>query len=200
MLSGLEKMLALMDPGVYEDRKQTLGDVGPWPGRTNAQEFDWREAAPSGTDLVGGMGSGMGLFLSGFLGSDPKMKWKNYFNTETTDMPMYDNMLTNAGYHASKKGRNVSIEIMGPMDYIRNLLKLEGRGTKSIEQELRAVDTTTVGKYTQRAQAGEKMPMPVLDRMYGEQEGRHRAMVAEKLGLRDMPVMVIEDLKKKFGL
>jgi hypothetical protein len=32
-MSDLAQLIAMMDPGVYEDRKQTMGDVGPWPGR-----------------------------------------------------------------------------------------------------------------------------------------------------------------------
>lgn len=62
----------MIDPGLYEERKQTLGDVGPWPGRLGAQEFDWRETAPSGTDLVGGSGTGIGL--AGLLGSQKPFK------------------------------------------------------------------------------------------------------------------------------
>jgi hypothetical protein len=87
--SPMEQMLAMMDPGKYEDMKQTLGDVGPWPGRPNAQEFDWRESAPSGTDLVGGAATGAGLaglFNIGFAGITPRQARKSIIGDMTREL------------------------------------------------------------------------------------------------------------------
>jgi hypothetical protein len=89
----MEQILAMMDPGKYEDMKQTLGDVGPWPGRPNAREFDWRESAPSGTDLVGGAATGSALagLFSGT--TTPKMiasgRAGGVFKNRTTKVSQY---------------------------------------------------------------------------------------------------------------
>jgi hypothetical protein len=62
----------------------------------------------------------------------------------------------------------------------------------SLPDELRGIYSPAVEQYAVRARQGEKMPIPVIDRVNHEQEGRHRAMVAKKLGLKKIPVLFIE--------
>ena len=52
-----------------------------------------------------------------------------------------------------------------------------------------------VDLYYDKTKKGSKMPLPVLDFEGNNQEGRHRAMVAEKLGLKKMPVLIVEKCK-----
>jgi hypothetical protein len=74
----------LMDPG-WENGLGT-GAIGPaqvYPGRPNAQEFDWMEAGPQGTGLVAGAGmplvnmvgglSKIGLHQLGFMPNSKKI-------------------------------------------------------------------------------------------------------------------------------
>lgn len=48
-----------------------------------------------------------------------------------------------------------------------------------------------VDEYVERFKAGEKAPMPVLNVADRGQEGRHRAFAAMKLGITEMPVLII---------
>jgi hypothetical protein len=123
-------MLALLDPGRYEGMKATMGDVGPWPGRTNAQEFDWREVGPSGVDLVSGVGAGAGLAnllggtlkrIGGSRGVKRQETYKeNYKNIENdpSDRAEFLNGLTNA--HGYLKGE-------GDKTPLKDIYKTYGR-------------------------------------------------------------------------
>ena len=103
-----------------------------------------------------------------------------------TDLPFYDGILKNPDYHKRAKGLKANIIEMSPKEYLR---KCESMGATRAD-----VDEKLVGSYIQLVQNGEMMPMPVLDYSRMEQEGRHRALVAERLELKQMPVLVVEKM------
>jgi hypothetical protein len=187
---------SLLDPGSNQELKTTFGDTGPWPRDFNALEYLYRDTAPTGVDWVSPELAGL---FGAFIGRDPAARWKKYFDPLTTDLPMYDEVINNPKYHLDKKNRSSKIEMMAPSEYLENLTKLTGRNT-TVAQEIRATDPRTVYRYTKAMKRGSQFPIPVLDRLYGEQEGRHRMLAARELGLSDVPVLVIDDYKKMLGL
>lgn len=92
--------------------------------------------------------------MTGFIGKDPKMLWKNFFNLADTDVPMYNNMLKNADYFANNKNISSSIEVMSPWDYMRKIAE-QRVPPSTVERELSAVDQNLVKKYAERARGGE---------------------------------------------
>lgn len=55
----------------------------------------------------------------------------------------------------------------------------------------RMPDKENVEKYIDMFKSGHKAPMPVLNMATSQQEGRHRAFAAMKLGITEMPVLII---------
>lgn len=107
------------------------------------------------------------------------------FRTDTTDLPFYDDMMKNPEYFARKKGLEYEIVWMSPAKYI----KLAAAGFETtIEQLYKTRDT----RHVEKMQNGVKFPMPILSyRDVFGQEGLHRAMAAEKIGISKIPVMIV---------
>lgn len=68
---SLQQLIAMMDPGVYENRKQVFGDVGPWPGRMDdtylTEKVEMDKLLP-GLQYAIASGGGMAGVLSGEMG------------------------------------------------------------------------------------------------------------------------------------
>ena len=110
------------------------------------------------------------------------------FNEKTTGMSFYDNMLRNPDYFRENKGYTFVIEYMKPSEYIRECALLFKASIK------RVIDSTgpeLVQEYADLMDRGTQFPMLVLDWSVRTQEGRHRALAAEQIGLREVPVMVV---------
>jgi hypothetical protein len=114
--------------------------------------------------------------------------WKVF--EKKTHMPMYDNMLANPKYFREQKGMVFKIETMTPDEYMAECAKGQH---STIMQEERTIDRNKVDKYAKLMQSGEKFPMPVIEHgKYGMiQEGRHRALAAKQIGVKNIPVMVV---------
>lgn len=119
-------------------------------------------------------------------------EWEKYFDIRTTGQSYYDSMLNEEApdpdYFKREKGRDGRIVMMSPDQYLRDSAQLHG---VSLGRDLAMIDPDLVKQYAERARAGEKMPIPILDWVSGDQEGRHRAKVARELGLAEMPVFVV---------
>lgn len=116
---------------------------------------------------------------------------KSEFFGNTTNMPHYDGLLEFPKYHKENKGECGRIEMMEPDLYILSCALFRSHQS-SIDEELRGVDKNLVERYYHRSLKGEKMPIPVIDKYRCSQEGRHRAMTAKRLGLKKIPVLVVE--------
>lgn len=120
----------------------------------------------------------------------------SFFGTKT-GMPTYDDFMNQTG-RAADKGKEVEIIRMTPEEYITfatdtlNHRQLqEGLSELSVD----AVKGTRTGERldeVMNAMIHEgNFDIPVLDYTDMSQEGLHRAIAAQKLGIQDMPVLVV---------
>lgn len=121
-----------------------------------------------------------------------KIVLKNKHFSNTTDLSFYDGIIKYPEYHKQAKGMCGRIVHMSPDKYFEGSAKIQK--TSALRQREMVYDQL-VKKYIKRSNAGGKMPLTVLDFEGNNQEGRHRAMVAEKLGLKKMPVLIVEKCK-----
>ena len=117
------------------------------------------------------------------------------FDTTTTDLPTFDDMMEKPEYFREKKHMEGAITWMSPMEYIE---KCE-RGFRSIGgagDVRRQRDPKIYNEYAEHMKRGEKFPMPVLDYRdnHFSQEGLHRALAAEVAGVEKMPVLVVHSV------
>lgn len=123
-------------------------------------------------------------------------------NTSKAGMSYYDDFLNKKDHDYKRlvKGLQGEIVYMAPMEYIRRL------GTDifkcSTDRVLRGVDQNNVDEIAAKMTAGTKYNIPVLDLANRTQEGRHRALAAEKLGVKKIPVLVVTkwDAHKELGM
>ena len=132
------------------------------------------------------------------------------FTTSTTNMPTYDDMMKMPEYHRDKKGWVFTIMHMSPDEYINEVYRYwKHFGALQPHDDMQTLDRRQspklVDRYAAKMKQGEKFPMPVLDHRshmgWGSdkkeksfsQEGLHRAYAAKKLGVTQMPVMVVDD-------
>lgn len=120
------------------------------------------------------------------------------FDTTNTDMPTFNDMLKNPDYYRERKGVEWNIAWMSPDDYIDACRRGHhiSQGTP-LDLDLRKDRSATLAqKYAELMKQGTKFPMVILDyRTSFSQEGLHRAMAAELLGVKRMPVMMIKSTK-----
>lgn len=118
------------------------------------------------------------------------------FDTTTTDMSFYDQLMKKPEYFAKEKGRKGKIVYMTPDEYLAKVEKgFDTTGPFYASPEL-------VGKYAEAMKKGDKFPTLMLE--YGKtgektsfrQEGIHRATAAKQVGIKKVPVLVVEDIAK----
>lgn len=131
------------------------------------------------------------------------MSGNDVFDMSTTGMSMYDNFLNekDAKYMKYNKKKLGEVVYMSPDEYIKRCAydifeKSDLSGT------LNAVNNELVDTYANMMKDGTKFPIPVLNYAEHEQEGRHRAMAAKKLGINKIPVLMITnyDINADLGL
>lgn len=110
------------------------------------------------------------------------------FDVTTTDMPLFDSMLQKPNYFRDKKGMAFEISMMSPDDYL-SAIDAIGVSSKIFRQD-------TVDRYSKLMLEGVKFPMPVIEAQLHNQEGRHRALAAKKIGVSEIPVMIVTHLNK----
>ena len=117
------------------------------------------------------------------------------FNTRTTGMSMYDDLLENPDkkdYFKYYKGMIYHIDKMSPEEFINQ--SLNGKKVDVYSK----IDRSNVDKYADKISKGAKFDMPVLD--YDEDgfvshEGRHRVIAMERLGMKEIDVMIVTRIK-----
>lgn len=132
------------------------------------------------------------------------------FTTTTTHMPSYDDMMKDPEYFKTKKHKVFSIVHMSPDEYINQAFDAfkqfgELKPWHDKRDLERSRSATLINKYAEKMSQGEKFPMLVLDftsqyRGFSggkeksfSQEGLHRAYAARSLGIKSIPVMVVDD-------
>jgi len=136
-------------------------------------------------------GVGGGTKIAGGLG-----KGKFPFNLKTTDVPLWDKALKRPARTLEARGVRRNIEFMSKEEYFDKLYKGRRPGYNK-EMEMRRVSEELVNKYAQEMREGAKFPMPALEYRGGfNQEGRHRVLAAEKLGIDRIPVLMMRELQK----
>ena len=122
------------------------------------------------------------------------------FDITTTGMGPYDKLLKDKSL-AKKMHVEVKVVKMSPREYLFE---------SGLRVALPPIDQQKVAEFKKEMESGTKFPLPVLH--YGEklmsQDGRHRAVVAQELGINSIPVLIVnslagvfeEDLPKGIGI
>ena len=119
----------------------------------------------------------------------------HYFKKDSTGMPFYDEMIDNPDYYREKKGYDSKIVMMSPTEYMKSNAKIH-KSTYSAQVD--NLDQDRIVEIADKIKSsGSKMPILVLDFARNEQEGRHRSQIAKRLGLTEIPVLVVNKLEKK---
>ena len=120
--------------------------------------------------------------------------WK-YFKKDSTGMPFYDEMIDNPDYYRERKGYDSKIVMMSPAEYMKGSAKIH---KSTYTAQVDNLDPDRIAEIADKIKSGgSKMPMMVLDYARNEQEGRHRSQIARKLGLPEVPVLVVNKVEKK---
>lgn len=122
------------------------------------------------------------------------------FSTTTTGTSYYDNFLNpkDLAYMQDAKRKTGYIAEMSPDEYIDRVARQVFKKPRYVAE--RGLDSENINNYAKMMQEGTKFDMPYLEISYGNQEGRHRAMAAKKLGIEKIPVLVVTDLDPKFSI
>jgi len=119
-----------------------------------------------------------------------------YFNNKSTGMGLYDSVLNQGGgegYQYWNKGYEGEVVYMSPDEYLDKTKKGFGNNRDFDENHIlysRKSQMAIIDAIKQ----GNKIDMPMLDyskKGYFGQEGRHRAIVARALGIKEMPVFIL---------
>ena len=137
---------------------------------------------------IGLAGVGAGTKIARGLG-----KGKFPFSLKTTDIPFWDAILKKPRYHKEAKGIEREIRFMSPREYF-GLVEKKTSFSRDLEGGFeKFADPEIVTKYVKQMERGAKFPMPALQYKGGfAQEGRHRMLAAEKLGIDRVPVLVMK--------
>ena len=114
----------------------------------------------------------------------------NYFDTTTTGMDKYDDILNHPDYYKLVKNITFKIRWMHPSEYIsrcaRDIFNV------SYDRLFNNRNDYKIDKYSKEMKSGEKFDMPILNYSEHTQEGLHRAISAMRLNDEDyIPVMVL---------
>ena len=119
------------------------------------------------------------------------------FKTDEYNTPNQMEIMANPDYWREKKGVVGGVEWMSPTEYIRACeIGFRRSGSKGLVRDGRNPDL--INQYAADMKRGDKFPMLELDYRdnYFGQEGLHRAMAAEKIGVKKVPVFIMKDAPK----
>ena len=123
-------------------------------------------------------------------------------STTKTGMSYYDDFLNKKDHDYKKlaKGLQGEIVMMSPDDYITRLGKDIFHCSR--ERVLSGVNWENVKEYAAKMASGTKFDLPMLDLDRETQEGRHRALAAAELGVKQIPILVVTkyDPYKELGM
>jgi len=120
------------------------------------------------------------------------------FKTDEYNTPNQMEIMANPDYWREKKGVVGGVEWMSPTEYIRACeIGFRRSGSKGLVRDGR--NPNLIDQYANDMKRGDKFPMLELDyrKDYFGQEGLHRAMAAEKIGVKKVPVFIMKDAPKQ---
>tara|TARA_Y100000385_G_scaffold7527_1_gene8035 strand:+ start:1429 stop:2019 length:591 start_codon:yes stop_codon:yes gene_type:complete len=100
-------------------------------------------------------------------------------------------------YYMLEKLKKEKLKYISPKQYIYAIAR--GFGNLSYEDATAHVNWDNVDKYAEAMESGSKFPIGYYREGESDQEGRHRALAAMKLGCEVMPVIVIKDLDRELA-
>lgn len=105
---------------------------------------------------------------------------------------MYDELLIPEWEYYYKWFKNTygTIELIDPADYIELCADVH---KTTVSTELNSCDKQRVAEYAELMAKGEVFPLCWIDMKYHSQEGRHRSLAASALGVKKIPIVIIED-------
>lgn len=120
-------------------------------------------------------------------------EWENYFSNESFNAK---EILKYPGYHEAFKNQTARIVFMTPDEYFEQSGKSRSK-PQTADEEKRDIVESKMQPLRDAVKNGKILPMPYIDFVGNSQEGRHRAMLAKELGLKEIPVALIEPAKRK---
>lgn len=127
------------------------------------------------------------------------MKWalkevrfmKEIFDVNTTDIPFYDDLLRNGkGVEIGNIEVVAEIEYMSPDDYFKQCALL---CKSTLENQYRMISERNMQELMNVIEK-KKLPIGFLNYALEWQEGRHRALLAKRLGMTSIPVLVVKPI------
>lgn len=119
-------------------------------------------------------------------------KNSKYFDTSTTGMNNYDDMIIREDYYRIVKNLVFVIKWMKPSNYIRRCA--DDIFNVTYERLLDHRSDSKISKYSEMMKSGIKFDMPIINYSKHSQEGLHRAIAAMSINEDELiPVMVIYD-------
>lgn len=112
---------------------------------------------------------------------------------QRTGMSYYNDFLTNPKHYCKERGVKFEIVEMAPDEYIKACAELHG---SSIIAEMLMIERSNLIEIKEKMETKGDFPLLLLDFNLNRQEGRHRAVAADILGLKIIPVMVVEPIEK----
>ena len=105
----------------------------------------------------------------------------------------YDELLIPKWEYYYKWFKNVqgTIKQIDPIDYIDLCADLVHKTT--VRTELDSCNKDNVTKYAELMAKGEIFPLCYIDLKHRQQEGRHRCLAAAALGVKSIPIVMVED-------
>jgi|TARA_R110002110_G_scaffold99325_7_gene253953 hypothetical protein len=97
-------------------------------------------------------------------------------------------------YYMIEKMQRYTLKFIKPKQYIYAIAR--GFGNLSYDDATAHVNWGNVDKYAEAMQSGSKFPIGYYLEGKADQEGRHRALAAAKIGCEAIPVVVIQDLDR----
>jgi len=118
-----------------------------------------------------------------------KVNW-----SQKTGFPFYDNFIDNPDYAKHKKGLDIQIIYLSPQKYLDYCALIfdqspsavrNGRLKENIDELAIAISK------------GNEIFIPFVDFAYNRQEGLHRALACEQLGIESIPVLFVDKNDKR---
>lgn len=118
---------------------------------------------------------------------------KEIFEVNTTDIPFYDSLLKNGkGVEIGNIEVVANVEYMSPDDYFEQCALL---CKSTLENQYRMISERNMQELANVIER-EKLPIGFLNFVMEGQEGRHRALLAKRLGIDSIPVLVVKPIDK----
>lgn len=113
-----------------------------------------------------------------------KVNW-----SEKTDLAFYDNLMSNPAYAKRAKGLDIRIVHLSAQEYIDHCATIFHYTSAQVRLTRQQKDIDTLKKAILE---GREIFLPVLDFAYSCQEGMHRALACEQLGVEEIPVVFVD--------